>query len=124
MKAFVIALLFVTTLAVAQNASEKPADKPVPVPPNPTAISTGLPFIAMDQEGSLKFRNFERKANQLEIEISQLKVKIKEDEAAEAAIWRDAQVFVAGYAKDKAIDVTKFDFDAGDLHFVFKPKKP
>lgn len=116
----IAALIVLAALCVGQKV-QKP--EPVKAPASPTGLSIGQPFYSVDDATHLKIRDLEFKANQLEIGIQQMKVKIEEDKAAETALWKEIQSAASSYAKDKAIDADRYDFDAGEIKFVQK-KKP
>ena len=118
-------LLHVLLLALfplfALGQKEKPAKTEKPVAP--TMLSTAPAFVSVEDAARLKFREIEFKANQLEIEIQRLQVKIEQDKQEEAKLWHQVQTEAAQYASEKKIDPAIYDFDAGEIKFVEK-KKP
>ena len=102
----------------------KAPDAPKASPASPTGVSIGLPFYAVDDAMRLKTRDLEYKSDQLEIEIQRMKVKIEEDKAAEAAIWKEIASAAAKYAQDHTIDPDRNDFDAAEVKYVQKKNVP
>jgi hypothetical protein len=108
----------------AGKAKAPDAPKASSSPASPTGVSIGLPFYAVDDAMRLKTRDLEYKSDQLEIEIQRMKVKIEEDKAAEAAIWKEIASAAAKYAQDHTIDPDRNDFDAAEVKYVQKKNVP
>jgi hypothetical protein len=115
-------LLLLSSALCAQKADKKAADPKATAPPkvSPTGVSIGLPFYPVDDAFRLKIRDLEYKSDQLEIDIQRMKVKIEEDKAEQAAVWKEIGKEAAQYAKDHTIDPDKYDFDGAEVKFPQK----
>jgi len=118
-----VRIIVITMICVLYGQAQTPAKPQVPIPAKPVVTSTALPFYTVDDVTRLKVRDIEYKADQLEIEIQSMKVKIEEDKAAEGELWKSLQLIASQYAKDKVIDPDKYDFDARDIKFIKKAQQ-
>jgi hypothetical protein len=116
-------LLHLLVCLVGALAHGQTKEAPKPPTAAPVATSTSLPFYSVDDATLVKFLVLERKAAQLDNQISSAQLEVEKAKQAKAEVWAQLTAAATQAAKDKGIDSTRYDFDATENRFIQK-KKP
>lgn len=110
-------MLFVVGAGLAQEKKAAPPVAPKAVEAIPPVVTSVATFYPFPPEEKLKVRDLQFQADQLEIEIQKLQVRIEQNKYKQAEALNQIRSIAFDFATKKKIDVDKFELDLGEVRF-------